>query len=37
MMNGLERKSKKIDPWPDSIPLPVDYFLTEENGWNSKR
>jgi len=32
MGDGRGRKKKKIDPWPGSIPVPLVYFLAEENG-----
>jgi hypothetical protein len=32
MGDGYGRKRKKIDPWPGSTPVPLDYFLTEVNG-----
>jgi hypothetical protein len=30
--DGMGRKRKKIDPWPASMPVPPDYFLSEVNG-----
>jgi hypothetical protein len=37
MRDGLGRKRKKIDPWPAFTPVPLDYFLTEENGRLTER